>query len=49
MAFDFVTGEILLINKPYNWTSFDAVKKVRNLINKEHRDKKNKGRPCRDT
>ena len=32
MAFDFVTGEILLINKPYNWTSFDAVKKVRNLI-----------------
>ena len=32
MAFDFLTGEILLINKPYNWTSFDAVKKVRNLI-----------------
>jgi tRNA pseudouridine55 synthase len=32
MAFDFINGEILLINKPYNWTSFDAVKKVRNLI-----------------
>lgn len=35
MAFDFVNGEILLINKPYNWTSFDAVKKVRNLIKKK--------------
>ncbi len=34
MVFDFLTGEILLINKPYNWTSFDAVKKVRNLITK---------------
>jgi len=34
MAYDFLTGEILLINKPYNWTSFDAVKKVRNLIKK---------------
>ncbi len=34
MTFDFVNGEILLINKPYGWTSFDAVKKVRNLIKK---------------
>jgi tRNA pseudouridine55 synthase len=39
MAFDFVTGEILLINKPYGWTSFDAVKKIRNLIKKKTRIK----------
>src|SRR5437660_1036554 len=24
-------GQIILINKPYRWTSFDVVKKVRNL------------------
>lgn len=29
---DFVGGETLLINKPVGWTSFDAVKKIRNLI-----------------
>ncbi|MDX5478270.1 MAG: tRNA pseudouridine(55) synthase, partial [Cyclobacteriaceae bacterium] len=23
-------GEVFLINKPYEWTSFDVVKKVRN-------------------
>ncbi|WP_304066263.1 tRNA pseudouridine(55) synthase TruB [Pedobacter glucosidilyticus] len=28
--FDFTTGEILLINKPYKWTSFDVVGKLRN-------------------
>jgi tRNA pseudouridine55 synthase len=30
--FDFQQGEILLFDKPYTWTSFDLVKKVRNLI-----------------
>jgi tRNA pseudouridine55 synthase len=40
MKFDFVNGEILLINKPYKWTSFDAVKKIRNLI-KRHTGIKN--------
>ncbi len=30
--YDFETGEILLINKPLHWTSFDVVKKVRNLL-----------------
>jgi len=30
--FDFETGEILLINKPLSWTSFDVVKKVRNIL-----------------
>ncbi|WP_026896835.1 tRNA pseudouridine(55) synthase TruB [Daejeonella oryzae] len=28
--FDFAAGEILLINKPYKWTSFDVVGKIRN-------------------
>ena len=26
------TDQIILINKPYRWTSFDVVKKVRNII-----------------
>jgi tRNA pseudouridine55 synthase len=25
-------GQVLLINKPYEWTSFDVIKKIRNLI-----------------
>src|SRR5579871_1334723 len=25
-------GEVLLINKPLHWTSFDAVRKIRNLV-----------------
>lgn len=32
MNFDFESGEILLINKPLTWTSFDVVKKVRNIL-----------------
>ncbi|MEO8796162.1 MAG: tRNA pseudouridine(55) synthase TruB, partial [Daejeonella sp.] len=28
--FDFAAGEVLLINKPYKWTSFDVVGKIRN-------------------
>ncbi|TXK27884.1 tRNA pseudouridine(55) synthase TruB [Pontibacter qinzhouensis] len=32
MVYDFVAGEILLINKPLTWTSFDVVKKVRNTL-----------------
>jgi tRNA pseudouridine55 synthase len=30
--FDFDTGEVLLIDKPYQWTSFDVIKKLRNTI-----------------
>jgi tRNA pseudouridine55 synthase len=30
--FDFINGEVLLINKPYRWTSFDVVCKIRNAI-----------------
>ncbi|MFT3902382.1 MAG: tRNA pseudouridine(55) synthase TruB [Niabella sp.] len=29
---DYEAGEVLLIDKPLRWTSFDAVRKVRNLI-----------------
>jgi len=32
MTYDFVAGEVLLINKPLTWTSFDVVKKVRNTL-----------------
>jgi tRNA pseudouridine55 synthase len=28
--FDFAAGELLLVNKPYKWTSFDVVGKLRN-------------------
>src|SRR2546421_5230757 len=28
----FSEGQILLINKPLEWTSFDVVKKIRNLV-----------------
>lgn len=28
--FEFASGEVLLINKPYRWTSFDVVGKLRN-------------------
>jgi tRNA pseudouridine55 synthase len=28
-------GEIILINKPYRWTSFDVVKKIKNALDKK--------------
>jgi tRNA pseudouridine55 synthase len=28
----YIEGEVILINKDYKWTSFDVVKKIRNLI-----------------
>src|SRR5215510_277325 len=28
----FEQGKVLLINKPLQWTSFDAVRKIRNLV-----------------
>ncbi len=35
---DFVTGEILYIDKPLEWTSFDVVKRLRGVIlHKIHR------------
>lgn len=35
MGFDFVQGELLLIDKPLEWTSFDAVNKIRRLISRQ--------------
>jgi tRNA pseudouridine55 synthase len=32
MAFDFYNGEVLLINKPYTWSSFQAVNKIKHAI-----------------
>ena len=29
---NFIEGEVLLLDKPYRWTSFDLVRKVRNLV-----------------
>lgn len=28
----FEEGQVILVNKPYDWTSFDVVRKIRNLI-----------------
>jgi len=39
-AEDFLNGQFLLIDKPLNWTSFDAVKKLRYLIRKKFKLKK---------
>jgi len=35
MEFDFIRGELLLIDKAIDWTSFDAVNKVRRLISRQ--------------
>ncbi|MBL7931445.1 MAG: tRNA pseudouridine(55) synthase TruB [Bacteroidia bacterium] len=32
MPFDFYTGEVLLIDKPYTWSSFQAVNKIKHAI-----------------
>jgi len=37
---EFLDGQILLINKPLGWTSFDVVKKIKNLIRKKYNLKK---------
>lgn len=37
---DFINGQILLVDKPLEWTSFDVVKKLRYLIKKKFKFKK---------
>src|SRR5262245_11203429 len=37
------TGQVLLVNKPYRWTSFDAVKKVRNALGKQLQESAGEG------
>lgn len=36
----YIDGHILLLNKPYGWTSFDLVRKTRNLLTRLHGLKK---------
>lgn len=38
--FDFVEGEMLLIDKPLNWTSFDVVNLLRSFIRRQYSLKK---------
>ncbi len=40
MEFDFLSGEVLLIDKPYGWTSFDVVNFLRSFIRKMYDIKK---------
>ncbi|MDE6714967.1 MAG: tRNA pseudouridine(55) synthase, partial [Muribaculaceae bacterium] len=35
-----ILGEIFYIDKPLGWTSFDAVKRIRNLLTKRTNKKK---------
>lgn len=37
---DFLKGEILIINKEIDWTSFDVVNKIRNMLKKKYDIKK---------
>jgi len=39
---DFLEGHLLLVNKPLRWTSFDAVKKIRNTLRTHLQVKKTK-------
>jgi tRNA pseudouridine55 synthase len=39
-VYDFIDGEVLLFDKPYGWTSFDLVGKVRNFLSRELKVKK---------
>ena len=36
----YINGEILLINKPLGWSSFNVVKKIKYLIQKKYKIKK---------
>ena len=37
---NFIEGEILYIDKPYTWTSFDAVKRIRGALLRRMKIKK---------
>lgn len=37
---DFISGEILKIDKPLGWTSFDAVKRIRGILSRRMKIKK---------
>lgn len=33
---DFVSGQVLLVDKPLHWTSFDVVKRIRGVLTRRH-------------
>ena len=37
---EFLSGQIFLIDKPFGWTSFDVVRKIKNLIRAKYKLKK---------
>jgi tRNA pseudouridine55 synthase len=37
---DFIKGEVIVINKDLDWTSFDVVNKIRNMLKKKYNLKK---------
>ena len=37
---NYLEGNVVLINKPLSWTSFDVVKKVRNILRTHYQVKK---------
>ena len=39
-TYDFINGEILIVDKPLEWTSFDVVHKIRNAIKRKLQIKK---------
>ena len=40
MAFNFIEGEVLLVDKPLEWTSFDVVNFIRSFLRKKYNLKK---------
>ena len=40
MAFDFQKGEVILIDKPIEWTSFDVVNYLRSFLRRTYNFKK---------
>ena len=45
-AEDYLSGQVLLIDKPLHWTSFQAVNKLRWEITSRFQHQENKGRSC---
>ena len=45
---DYKEGQLIFIDKPLGWTSFQVVNKIRWLIKQQFKIKKNQGRTCRN-
>ena len=44
--YDFIAGEVLIIDKPLEWTSFDVVKRLRSTLTRRLGIKKFKAAYC---